>query len=361
MPEAAVVLERPRERPVIVAEDVPQEVGLQLMESEGAFKAVRTELTPTRSYPKPYGINFAHVAGYLGPMNSDEVAALDEESQAALANSPIGRSGLEQQYNDVLSGRPGIQQVSVSRSGRVTDTLRDEPAVAGENLVTSVDAKLQALVEQQLAAAIARGRDQGKPSDSGTIIVSDVNTGRILALASAPTYDPKIWVGESRSRVCVTHRPEEGQSAPQPSDTGHIRASVHLQGRVDDRCHQGGGTTRTAPTRAPRRTTLAVRHFGTTNHIPTGRSTWPGRLQSPATRSLQTRQRDVAQDGGLNPSGNPTEAMYNAARDYGLGKPDGIDIPGESSGRVVGREQKKADYLERKDDFCRRATEGYPK
>ena len=154
---------------------------------------------PTRSYPKPYGINLAHLAGYLGPMTQEEVSELDEDTQATLANSPIGRSGLEQQYNDVLSGRPGIQQVSVSRSGKVTDTLRDEPAVAGDNLVTSVDARLQALVEQQLAAALARGRDQGKPSDSGTIVVTDVTNGRVLAsLLPPPMTRRSGWVA-SRS------------------------------------------------------------------------------------------------------------------------------------------------------------------
>mgnify|MGYP000896966209 CR=1 FL=1 len=351
----------PRERPVIVAEDVPQEVGLQLMESEGAFKAVRTELTPTRSYPKPYGINFAHVAGYLGPMNSDEVAALDEESQAALANSPIGRSGLEQQYNDVLSGRPGIQQVSVSRSGKVTDTLRDEPAVAGENLVTSVDAKLQALVEQQLAAAIARGRDQGKPSDSGTIIVSDVNTGRILALASAPTYDPKIWVGGIKESEYVSltdpkkgnpllNRATQGTYAPAStfkvvSTTAAIKAGYNPNSTYAcPSSYNVGGQ--------------AFRNYESHSYgsIDLARAL----AVSCDTVFYKLANEMWLKDGGLNPSGNPTEAMYNAARDYGLGKQTGIDIPGESSGRVVGREQKKADYLERKDDFCRRATEGYP-
>lgn len=351
----------PRERPVIVAEDVPQEVGLQLMESEGGFKAVRTELTPTRSYPKPYGINFAHIAGYLGPMTKEEVAELDEDSQTALANSSIGRSGLEQAYNDVLSGHPGVQQVSVSRSGKVTETLRDESAVAGDNLVTSVDAKLQALVERQLAEALLRGRDQGKPSDSGTIIVSEVDTGRILAMASAPTYDPKIWVGGIKeSEYNALTDPEKGNPLLNRATQGTYAPASTFK-VVSTAAAIKAGYSPTAKYACPAMYDVGGQAFRNYESRAYGSIDFARALSvSCDTVYYKLANEMWLKDGGLNPSGKPQEAMYNMALAFGLGKKTGIDVPGESAGRVVGREQKQAEYEERKDDFCKRAVDGYP-
>ncbi len=351
----------PRERPVIVAEDVPQEVGLQLMEAEGAFRAVRTELTPTRSYPKPYGINFAHLAGYLGPMTSEEVAELDEEDQVALANSSVGRSGLEQSYNDVLSGRPGVQQVSVSRSGKVTETLRDEAAQAGDNLVTSVDAKLQALVERQLFEALVRGRDQGKPSDSGTIIVSEVETGRILAMASAPTYDPQVWVGGIKeSEYNTLTDPEKGNPLLNRATQGTYAPASTFK-VVSTAAAIKAGYSPTNKYACPAMYDVGGQLFRNYESRAYGSIDFAKALSvSCDTVYYKLANEMWLKDGGLNPSGTPAEAMYNMALAFGLGKKTGIDVPGESAGRVVGREQKKAEYEERREDFCKRAADGYP-
>ncbi|MFA7266158.1 MAG: penicillin-binding protein 2 [Candidatus Nanopelagicales bacterium] len=351
----------PRERPVIVAEDVPQEVGLQLMEAEGAFRAVRTELTPTRSYPKPYGINFAHLAGYLGPMTGEEVAELDEESQVALANSMVGRSGLEQTYNDVLSGRPGVQQVSVSRSGKVTETLRDEAAQAGDNVVTSVDAKLQALVERQLVEALDRGRDQGKPSDSGTIIVSEVETGRILAMASAPTYDPQVWVGGIKeSDYNTLTDPDKGNPLLNRATQGTYAPASTFK-VVSTAAAIKAGYSPTNKYACPAMYDVGGQLFRNYESRAYGSIDFAKALSvSCDTVYYKLANEMWLKDGGLNPSGKPAEAMYNMALAFGLGKKTGIDVPGESAGRVVGRDQKQADYEERREDFCNRATEGYP-
>lgn len=351
----------PRERPVIVAEDVPQEVGLQLMESEGGFRAVRTELTPTRSYPKPYGINFAHVAGYLGPMTQEEVSALDEDSQVALANSTIGRSGLELTYNDALSGRPGVQQVSVSRSGKVTDTLRDELAVAGDNVVTSIDAKLQALVERQLSEALARGREQGKPSDSGTIVVSEVDTGRILAMASAPTYDPAIWVGGIKaSEYDALTDPKRGNPLLNRATQGTYAPASTFK-VISTAAAVKAGYNPNSSYACPAMYDVGGQAFRNYESRSYGSIDMARALSVSCDTVFYKLANEMwLKDGGLNPSGTPAEAMYNMALAFGLGKKTGIDIPGESAGRVVGRAQKSADYAERKDDFCRRATEGYP-
>lgn len=351
----------PRERPVIVAEDVPQEVGLQLMESEGAFRAVRTELTPTRSYPKPYGINLAHLAGYLGPMTKEEVEQLEEDDQRALANSSVGRAGLEQQYNSVLAGRPGVQQVSVSRSGKVTQTLVDEPAQSGDNLLTSLDAKLQAVVEVQLAAAIARGREQGKPSDSGTIIVSEADTGRVLAMASAPTYDPQVWVGGIRARdYAALTDPEKGNPLLNRATQGTYAPASTFK-VVSTAAAAKGGYSLSASYPCPAVYDVGGQLFRNYESRAYGSIDLKRALSVSCDTVFYKMANEMwLKDGGLNPNSSAAELMFNAALDFGLGKRTGIDLPGESSGKVIGREQKEADYAERRDDYCRRAVEGYP-
>ena len=107
----------------------------------------------------------------------------------------VGRSGLESEYDSYLRGQPAVTTLAVDTGGRVTGTLDEKAAKAGDYIVTSIDAKLQSVVENQLVAAIQRAQAQGNPGDSGAAVVVEVDTGRILAMASYPTYDPSIWVG----------------------------------------------------------------------------------------------------------------------------------------------------------------------
>ncbi len=350
----------PNEQPAIVAEDVPQDVGLQLMEAEGDFKAVRTELMPTRSYPAPYGANFAHAAGYLGAMTSEEVAELAEEDKV-MASSAVGRAGLEQQYNEVLMGRAGVQQVAVSRSGAVTDTLRDEAAIPGDNLVTSVDAKLQAVVERQLIAALERGREQGKPADSGTIVVTDVTNGQVLAMASAPSYDPEVWVGgiddadyteltDEKQGNPLLNRATQGTYAP-ASTFKIVSAAAAIKAGYDPNSKYPCPSSYSVNGQAFRN--YESKSYGSVDFA-------RALAVSCDTVFYRLAHEMWEADGGLNPTSDPQEAIYQQARSFGLGQPTGVDIPGESAGRVVGRETKIADYAERRADFCRRAEQGYP-
>lgn len=350
----------PNEQPVVVAEDVPQAVGLQLMESGEDLQGVQTELTPTRSYPAPYGINLAHVAGYLGQMTADEVAQLGDQADV-LGSTPVGRAGLEKEYNSVLSGTPGVQDVTVSRSGKVTDTLRNDPAVPGENLVTSIDAKLQALVEKELTAAFQLGRAQGYPSDSGAIVVEDVNTGRILAMASGPTYNPNVWVGGiSAANYNALTDPDKGYPLLNRAIQGtYAPASTFKAISTAAAIKAGFNPNSTYP--CPSQLSIGGQVFRNYESEAYGNINLAKALAVSCDTVFYKIANDMwINDGGLNPSGTPHEYMYNEAKSFGLGSQTGIDLPGESSGRIVGREQKKSDYAQRKDDYCRRAVDGYP-
>ncbi len=350
----------PPQQPAVVAEDVPQAVGLQLMERTGEVRAVRTELTPTRSFPRPYGANFAHVAGYLGPITREELAKVDPDRIGAVP-PPVGRSGLEQQYNAALDGQPGSQRVAVSRSGQVTERLADTPAAPGENVVTSIDAHLQAVVEKQLSAAVGRARLAGLPGDSGAIVVMDVTNGRVLAMASNPTYDPNVWVGgieeadyqkltDPKRATPLLNRATQGVYAP-ASTFKVISAAAALS----------GGYSTNSNYECPSAYTVGGQVFRNYESRAYGSISLARALAvSCDTVFYRLANQMWQKDGGLSPNDRSSEAMLAAARNFGLGKVTGIDIPGEYSGRVVGRAEKKARYFEQKDAYCKRAVTGYP-
>ena len=177
--------------PVPLAEDVDPTRALSLVERPDRFPGVAVESQPVRVYPRPLGVSAAQALGYLGQVRSDEVGGAVPWS----ADDLVGRSGLEQQYDAVLRGVPGRTVVAVDARGLVTGVVSRTEPVPGRDLVTSLDVRVQAVAERALATQMARARTRGWPADSGAVVVLDPRSGAVVALASAPSYDPNIWTG----------------------------------------------------------------------------------------------------------------------------------------------------------------------
>src|SRR3954447_12582594 len=189
-------------QPVPVARDVDQATAVQISEQAEAYPGVVAQRESVRSYPAPFGVNAAGVLGYLTPITADE---LDEAEQADDTSvngaSVVGRSGVEKSYDQWLRGIPGYQRVAVDSMGRVLGDSGQVQATPGDTLVTSLDAKVQGVVEQQLHDAITTARKtydkvthKNYVADSGAAIVLDARDGSVVAMASQPTYDPSVWV-----------------------------------------------------------------------------------------------------------------------------------------------------------------------
>ena len=130
-------------QPVPVATDVSKDVALRVLEQPEDYPGVLAEQQSVRSYPRPFGINLAHVLGYLSPITEDEFDAAERDDRSLNGASVVGRAGVEKQYDEWLRGLPGYRRVAVDSMGRVLGDDSLVESTPGDTLVTSIDAKVQ--------------------------------------------------------------------------------------------------------------------------------------------------------------------------------------------------------------------------
>lgn len=147
------------------------------------FPELRIELQPQRFYP--LGTTLAHVLGYVGEISPKQLESDDYKDKGFRPGDIIGKGGLEQNYDQYLRGRPGYRKVLVDSRGRVQSELEVVQPQSGQDLITTIDLEMQLKAEQQLA---------NTPTKRGTIIAMDPNNGEMLAMASAPSFDPNVFV-----------------------------------------------------------------------------------------------------------------------------------------------------------------------
>jgi penicillin-binding protein 2 len=179
-----------RYQPIPITKSATEKQALSILERSDRFPGIDASPISIRFYPSLAGENAAHLLGYVGPVTEKDLNSSGETK--FFRNELIGKSGIEYQYDAQLRGVPGVRTVIVDRKEAVTRQSRDLPPVSGNNLVLNINARIQAIAERELAASILRARGQGRRGDSGAAVVMDMQ-GRVVALASYPTYDPNIW------------------------------------------------------------------------------------------------------------------------------------------------------------------------
>ncbi|MBL8183112.1 MAG: penicillin-binding protein 2 [Blastocatellia bacterium] len=147
------------------------------------FPELRVELQPQRFYP--LGTTLAHVLGYVGEISPKQLESDEYKDKGFRPGDIIGKGGLEQSYDQFLRGRPGYRKVLVDSRGRVQSELEVVQPQSGQDLITTIDLDMQLKAEEQLA---------NTPTKRGTIMAMDPNTGEMLAMASAPSFDPNVFV-----------------------------------------------------------------------------------------------------------------------------------------------------------------------
>jgi len=181
-------------QPIPVDQNVSDQVALQVMEEQKAFPGVTAQVQPVINYPAPYGANPAQVLGYLQPITPQEIASRHLPVTGFSGVDLVGQAGLEAQYDSQLRGKAGTQVVSVNAAGDVTGTVSQTQPTTGDDLATSINAQIQADVQNALAGAIHRSRAAGNAANQGAAVVM-TTTGRVVAMASYPDYNPGVWTG----------------------------------------------------------------------------------------------------------------------------------------------------------------------
>ena len=146
------------------------------------FPELRVEQQPQRSYPANGSL--AHVVGYVGEISPEQLKQQVYKDKGLKPGDIIGLSGVEQIYDDYLRGTDGYREVIVDSRGRIQDEIETVPPIPGRDLVTTIDLDLQHAAEDQLANSSTK---------RGVIIAMDPNNGEVLALASAPSFDPNLF------------------------------------------------------------------------------------------------------------------------------------------------------------------------
>jgi penicillin-binding protein 2 len=179
-------------QPIPVDQRVSMRTALQIMEEPNQFPGVTAGVQPVVDYPMPNGANPAQAIGYLQPITQQEMAKEHLPETGFAGDDLVGQAGLEAQYNTALTGKPGTQTVSVNAAGDVRGVVSEVQPKNGDTLVTSLNAGVQAVAQNALNSAIARSRAQGNDVNQGAAVV-ETTTGRIVAMASYPDYNPSVW------------------------------------------------------------------------------------------------------------------------------------------------------------------------
>ncbi|MFA9446516.1 penicillin-binding protein 2 [Egicoccus sp. AB-alg6-2] len=351
-----------------IAFDVTQEVVYAVRSQQELFPGVIAEVLPVRTYP--HGELAAHLVGYLNQISREQLA--DPAFAEYRGGEQVGRTGLEAVYEADLRGRPGRRTLEVTARNTVIDVVAETEARSGNDLVTSLDLDLQQAVETLLADGIVASRDEihtasgrNLPSPAGSAVVLDPRDGRVLAMASYPTFDPSEFVGGLSSEYARYLFPD---LAAGDEDTHAPMLNRNIQGEyppgsvfktVTGAAFMEAGLTgpeTTVP--CPGSYEVGGITFRNWNNVDEG----PMALAQALRRSCDTYFYDLAyrQWQREQSQTEPNEILPEVAERFGFGRRLGIDLPSELTGYVPSRALKQQRWLERRDLWCAQAEESEP-
>lgn len=177
-----------------LADNVSREAIAEISERSSKFPGVNVVVEPKRQYTS--GNVASHILGYSGKINQEEY---EKNKDRYDINDIIGRTGIEYAFEGYLKGINGVKQIDMGVDGTASGEYVTKDAVAGSNVVLTIDANLQRIVESTLAGNIQKiasgGFGKVYDAQAGSAVVMNVKTGEVLAMASYPDYDPSKFVG----------------------------------------------------------------------------------------------------------------------------------------------------------------------
>lgn len=308
--------------PIRLKKDVAMETLAKIAEQKNDLQGVMIETVPIREYIQ--GDSGAHLFGYVGEINKKELDKLKDQGYEP--GDIIGKVGLEKVYDHYLRGINGGQQVEVNASGKPLNTLGEKKPILGNNLILTIDSKVQAAAEKALDETL----QSVSSSRGGGVIAMDPRNGQIIALASRPSFDPNKFAGgislkDWRELIEDSRHPLKNrvtQSAYPPGSIYKIVTAVAAleEGKVN-----------------------LDEHFHCTGAYKWGFHCWK-----------RSGHGNVALVDGMAESCNivfytlgervGAERLADYSRRFGLGEKTGLDLPGEIKGILPSPGWKKEKY-----------------
>jgi penicillin-binding protein 2 len=353
-------------QPIPVTDEATPKQALQIRERAEDFPGITAEPQAVRRYAAPGEANTAQVLGYLSPVTDEEITKAKDTDSPYLRSDQVGRSGLEREYDRELRGKAGVTRYEVDKLGRVIGQAKSDKAEPGANVVTSIDSRVQRVAEYELNQAMKdarkeldRNTGENYKADSGAVVVMEAKTGRVVAMASNPSYDPNAWVGGisgkdytkltgKDSNYPLLNRAIQGQSAP-----GSVFKVIPTAAAVN------AGYSFDGPYQCSSSYSVGGQVFKNFESKGYGPISLGRALEvSCDTVFYRLSHEEWKRDGGIKPNKNAGDWFYKTAHQFGLGKETGIDLPNEVTGRVPDRQWKQDYWKANKDAWCKYGKKG---
>lgn len=229
-------------QPINLAYGIRNSTVAKLEENKFDLLGVGVSIEPVRYYPQ--GETAAHILGYLGKISQLAEIKKYIEEQGYSPNDIIGKTGVEDSFEQYLRGKNGRRRVEVDVLGNTISVLDEEKAIPGNNLYLTLDLELQKVAEDALKQAIEQIQIGGefqskwgnykysktyKNATSGAVVAIDVKTGEILALANYPAYDPNIFATGISEEDWQSLMPEHDEDPLAPRPLYNIALQTAIQ------------------------------------------------------------------------------------------------------------------------------------
>lgn len=178
---------------VEICSNLSRESSMELSEKNAEFAGIDIVADPIISYTS--GCLASHILGTVGKVKQEELKGKED---IYTMNDIIGKTGIQYVFEELLKGKNGVRQIDMDIEGKVTGEYVAKEAVAGSDVVLTIDSNVQKITEKALKDNITKistgGFSSRSDADAGAVVVMNVKTGEILAMASYPDYEPQLFV-----------------------------------------------------------------------------------------------------------------------------------------------------------------------
>lgn len=327
----------------VVASDVSLRNIAFITEHSDAFPGVTTENRTVREYP--YGALAAHILGYTGLVDEDDLKTISEGSEVQLGDE-IGKGGVESVYDSVLAGSHGQRTVVADAEGRVREVRSVIDPEKGNDVYLTIKAPVQLVADRALANLIApEGMIGSGTGTSASVVALDITTGEVVAMANYPTYAPESFIGGISNEIWELFNAEE---AHKPLMNRAIEGAYPAASTFKAFTGLAGLAYGFADTERTWYCSGGWDYWGADNVQHCWLLSGHGNIdfRSGIVQSCDAVFYEIAKDfyeAGLRGELDDS-AMQEYIRRFGFGSRTGIDLPGEIAGRIPTPEWK-AEYF----------------